>query len=82
MLTCREAVRLVSAREDRPLRPAERLGLLFHLMICTWCRRFAHQVRVLTGVLRAGPADVSMPPDARLDAESRARIRTRLSRPV
>jgi hypothetical protein len=78
MLTCREAVRLISAREDRRLRWPERVGLRLHVAICVLCRRYARQIRFLSDVLRTNSGNSSLLPTARLDAEARRRIGERL----
>ena len=42
-VTCREASRILSKREDAPLSFRERLQLWMHLRICDACRRVARQ---------------------------------------
>ncbi len=44
MLSCQEATRLISLRQDRPLTAAEAVRLRIHVMICTGCRRCAQQL--------------------------------------
>jgi hypothetical protein len=50
-LTCREAVRLVLAGEDRTLRLSERLGLRLHMLICKACPNFKRQVDFMRGAM-------------------------------
>ena len=45
MLTCREASRLASQAQDRPLRLKELIGLKLHLLICTGCQGFTRQLQ-------------------------------------
>lgn len=47
MRSCREAARLISEREERPLGWGESLALRLHLRICDACPRFERQVRVM-----------------------------------
>lgn len=47
MLSCRESSRLLSDRLDRPLRPAERFALRFHLALCRACGRVEKQLDFL-----------------------------------
>jgi hypothetical protein len=47
---CKGAVRLQSDALDRPLPFAQRTGLWLHLLICKWCRRYAHQIKFLRQV--------------------------------
>lgn len=51
-LTCREAQVLLSARLDRPLRPAEALRLRLHLTVCDWCARIARHFAFLSQAVR------------------------------
>jgi hypothetical protein len=47
MLSCREATRLLSQREDRRLSYGERIKLHLHLGVCTACSRFSRQLAFL-----------------------------------
>ena len=47
MLSCREATRLLSQREDRRLSYGERVKLQLHLCVCTACTRFSRQLAFL-----------------------------------
>jgi hypothetical protein len=42
-LSCREATRLISQREDRPLTLTESAALTLHLGICRGCRAVGEQ---------------------------------------
>ena len=75
MLTCKDASRLVSEAEDRPLGLRERLGLRLHLWICANCRRYERQIRFLRKALRAWALDSEMElPGPELPASARDRI--------
>lgn len=47
MLTCKEASRLMSQRQDRELSVGERLSLRMHLAMCAGCVRVSDQVDFL-----------------------------------
>lgn len=42
--TCKEAVALMVAREDRALPLADRMSLRLHLLVCKACPRFEQQM--------------------------------------
>ncbi len=51
-LSCREATRLLSQREDRKLTLGERAALRLHLAICRGCRAVSEQIPFLRRALR------------------------------
>jgi len=58
-LSCREAARLMSLRQDTNLTPAEQEDLKEHLYQCLGCRRFEEQLaflRTLAGRYARGEA--------------------------
>ena len=54
--TCREASRLISESLDRELTRRERWALRLHTVLCTACRRFADECRLIRSVLEIMPA--------------------------
>ena len=52
LVSCREATRLLSQREERRLGPVERAKLALHLSVCTACSRFSRQLAFLRAALR------------------------------
>ena len=44
VVSCREASRLLSRREEQPLASIERIKLALHLRLCSACTRFARQL--------------------------------------
>lgn len=52
MLSCKDASRLLSQREDRALLPFERIRLRLHLLFCDACRRFGAQLRFMRRAMR------------------------------
>lgn len=51
-LTCRQAHRLLSERQDRPLGTAERWRLALHLRFCEACSRFGRHIAILRAATR------------------------------
>lgn len=51
MLTCKEATRLISQRQDRALTVSERLALRMHLALCGACTRVTEQLEFLRDAL-------------------------------
>jgi len=47
MLSCKEAMRIVSQGEDRELSLGERVALRLHVTICRGCRNAGRQLRFL-----------------------------------
>lgn len=56
MLSCKEATRLMSEAQDRPLKLAEKLSLEMHLLICNGCSRYREQMDFLHQACRQHPA--------------------------
>jgi hypothetical protein len=50
-LSCKEATRLISQREDRTLTLAESAALRVHLVICRGCRAVSEQISFLRRAL-------------------------------
>ena len=50
-LKCREASILMSASMDDPLPAVDRWALRLHMMVCTACRRYRRQLRMMRRVL-------------------------------
>ena len=51
MLSCKEASRLLSQAQDRPLALGERVKLRLHLVVCTACTRFGRQLAFMRTAL-------------------------------
>jgi len=52
MLTCKEATRMMSEGQDRPLAVGERLQLEIHLAMCRGCRAYRQQMEFLRAACR------------------------------
>ena len=53
MLKCRQATRLMSESQERPLTPRERLSLRLHTLMCRACHNFQQQLPVLRRLSRS-----------------------------
>jgi len=52
IISCENASRLVSRREDAPLTAWQSLVLRLHLSVCAACARFEQQVRFLRNAMQ------------------------------
>jgi hypothetical protein len=52
IISCKDASRLVSRREDAPLGFWDRLTLRLHLAVCAACARFERQIRFLRAAMQ------------------------------
>jgi hypothetical protein len=76
MMTCKEATRLISEGQERPMSLMERWGLRIHLWMCDNCRKFDRQIAFLRKALRLLGEKLetgSQGPD--LPSEAKERIR-------
>lgn len=53
MLNCQSVTRLVSEAQERRLSVSEKMGLKVHLMMCSGCRNFSHQIPFFRQAMRA-----------------------------
>ena len=53
VISCKEASRLLSQRQDRELGFWERLKLRAHLALCDMCTRFSRQLDFMRAAVRA-----------------------------
>lgn len=78
MLSCREAVRLISEGMDRPLPVWKRISLRVHVLICTLCERYGRQLLFIRDAVRRHPDELAGVDRAAvpvLSSEARERIR-------
>jgi hypothetical protein len=52
MLNCREATRLLSESQDRPLTLKEKASLRLHTAMCSGCRNTRHQMEFIRDAVR------------------------------
>ena len=76
---CPEISRLTSASLDRPLTWRERIGVRAHHLICSWCRRYQHQLRFLRSAARGMEQGIGSRPPHTLSPEARERLKRRLT---
>ncbi|QEC68051.1 hypothetical protein FRZ67_12330 [Panacibacter ginsenosidivorans] len=48
MITCKEATNFISLKEERKLTVKQRIQLLLHLGICSLCKLFYRQNKIIT----------------------------------
>ncbi len=61
---CESATRLASESRDRRLTLLERVRLLLHLRMCSWCTRAVAQIALLAVASRMPPKNDAPLPDA------------------
>lgn len=47
-MNCKQATRLLSEKQDRPLSIREKMALKFHTILCVGCRNFEKQMDALS----------------------------------
>lgn len=58
MMSCKDAVKLMSQEQDRSLSLSERLGLRLHVFICQGCRATRRHFEFLrTAIRKSGTPD-------------------------
>ncbi|WP_251140786.1 hypothetical protein [Rhodoferax sp. U11-2br] len=53
MMNCFHATKLMSESQERALLLSEKVGLKFHLMMCSGCKNFSVQLPFLSQVMKA-----------------------------
>ncbi|MFZ1546199.1 MAG: zf-HC2 domain-containing protein [Candidatus Nitrotoga sp.] len=53
MINCRNATRLLSEAQERPLSITERMALKLHVIMCSGCQNFKDQMDTLRLMTRA-----------------------------
>ena len=51
-LTCKDISVLISRQQEEKLTAVEKLWLRFHLLICTGCRNFQNNTRLISAALK------------------------------
>lgn len=78
IMPCTEVTRLLSSPAMHPLSGRKRIALRIHLMICSWCSRYQHQLAKLREALRRYPVDAEGYEAPSLSPAARERIRKAL----
>jgi hypothetical protein len=76
--SCREVSRLQSAAIQQPLSLGRRLGLKFHLLVCSWCRRYGKHVGFLRAAAHEHAHDEAAITPAALSSDARERMKRSL----
>ncbi|MDZ4783284.1 MAG: zf-HC2 domain-containing protein [Planctomycetia bacterium] len=83
MLSCKQATQLISEALDRKLSLGQRVGLRFHVMMCSACRAYRRQLVVLNDLFsqyfssergQSGGRGVSLPEESRQRIKRAIRI--------
>ncbi len=74
-LPCSEVTRLLSESMDRKIPFHLRLGILWHIRICKWCKWYQEQLRFLRKALRWRASKEEIPPSAPLSSEAKERLK-------
>ena len=78
MMMCREASRLISVSNQRPLHWREQIALRMHLAMCDACRNFKKQMTLLTNAAQRFVLQEETFSQFQLADDARQRIRTAL----
>ena len=78
MPACRQVTRLQSRALDQPVPFASRVGMILHLSVCRWCRRYGRQIRFLGKAAREHPAELVNSVPQILSEDARQRMKQKL----
>ena len=81
-LTCREVTRLCSQAMDRRLTFHERVSLCVHSLLCSYCRNYIRQIRLLRRYARHTSERADSALQHGLPSSSASRIKKRLETEV
>jgi len=77
--SCKHVSELSSQCLDRPLTMRERLTYWVHLRMCTWCRRYAQQMRFLRKQIGKYASTFPEESPKKLSKEAKSRILKKIS---
>src|SRR5213075_3526629 len=69
--TCPEVIRILSLGMDKPLPLSTRIKLRIHYLMCSFCERYAKQLKYMREVAREFPEKIGEVSDAKLPAEAK-----------
>jgi len=78
IMPCAEVTRLLSTPAIRALSGRKRVALWIHLLMCSWCSRYRHQLAKLREALGRYPIDAEDSEVPSFSQASRERIRRAL----
>jgi hypothetical protein len=76
--TCPEVIRILSLGMDKPLPLSTRIKLRIHYFMCSFCERYAKQLKYMREVAREFPEKIGEISDAKLPAEAKERLKQAL----
>ena len=76
--TCPEVIRILSLGMDRPLSLTTRIKLRIHYLMCSFCERYAKQLKYMREVSREFPEKIGEVSDAKLPTEAKERLKEAL----
>jgi hypothetical protein len=76
--TCPEVIRILSSGMDKPLPITTRIKLRIHYLMCSFCERYAKQLKYMREVAREFPEKIGEVSDAKLPTEAKQRLKEAL----
>src|SRR2546429_1520919 len=76
--TCPEVTRILSLGMDKRLPLTTRIKLRFHDLMCSFCERYAKQLKYMRTVAREFPDKIGEISDAKLPSEAKQRLKEAL----
>jgi hypothetical protein len=76
---CPEVVRLLSLGMDKPLTLSTRLKLRVHYLMCSFCERYAKQLKYMRTAAHEFPEKIGEVSDAKLPPDVKERIKDALT---
>lgn len=76
--TCPEVARILSLGMDKDLSPITRIKLRIHYLMCSFCERYAKQLKYMRSVSREFPEKIGAKSDAKLPTETKQRLKEAL----
>jgi hypothetical protein len=78
--TCPEVTRILSLGMDKELPLTTRIKLRIHFLMCSFCDRYAKQLKYMRTVSREFPDKIGEVSDASLSADAKEQIKAELRR--
>jgi hypothetical protein len=76
--TCPEVIRILSLGMDKELPLLTRIKLRIHYLMCSFCKRYAKQLKYMRTVAREFPEKIGEISDAKLPTETKERLKEAL----
>ncbi|HEU5312256.1 MAG TPA: hypothetical protein VFU08_00420 [Candidatus Udaeobacter sp.] len=76
--TCPEVIRILSLGMDKDLPLITRIKLRIHYLMCSFCERYAKQLKYMRTVAREFPKKIGEISDAKLPTEAKERLKEAL----